>query len=92
MKNRVSKLNELIENPSLYQFMYYDGEAFITFDVVNVNLDCKEITVAVTNRGRISVVTYDLVECDSDFYFEYGAEYTRIYLSDFVVFSYDEVI
>lgn len=92
MENKVFKLNELMENPSLYQFMHYDGEAFITFDVVNVSLERNEISVAVTNRGRISIVEYDLIECNDDFYFEYGSEYTKIYLSDFEMFSYDEVM
>ena len=39
---------------------------------------------AVTDRGKISVITYDLMtDKNGRLYFEYGAMYTRIYPDDF---------
>ena len=43
----------------------------------------KEITVAITNRGKISVRTLDLLEDHGRFYFEYGPEYKKIIIDDF---------
>lgn len=39
----------------LSEFQFYDGEEFITFNLIDINTEKKEITVAVTDRGRISV-------------------------------------
>ena len=54
------------------EFQFYDGDAFITFNLIDINTEKKEITVAVTNRGRISVLTFDLLEDCGRLYFEYG--------------------
>lgn len=65
------------------EYEYFDGDAFITMDIVSVNERTNEVVVAVTNRGRISVITYDLhTDCDGD-YFEYGCMNEKIYLEDF---------
>ena len=39
----------------LSEFQFYDGEAFITFNLIDIDTEKKEITVAVTDRGKISV-------------------------------------
>ena len=67
----------------LQEFAIYDGESWITFNIVDINEMKKEISVAVTNRGRISVVTYDLYKDKNGYYFEYGCEYTKININDF---------
>ena len=42
------------------------------------------VQVAVTDRGRISVVTYDLLTDKNDrLYFEYGVMFERVYLDEF---------
>ena len=41
------------------------------------------ITVAVTNRGRISVITYDLLRDGDCLYFEYGNFYEQIEIDNF---------
>ena len=47
-------------------------------------LDRNEVQVAVTDRGRISVVTYDLLTDKNDrLYFEYGVMFERVYLDEF---------
>ena len=67
----------------LHEFQIFDGEATITFDIVELNELKNEISVAITNRGKISVVTYDLLQDENGFYFEYGCEYQKIKISDF---------
>ena len=36
----------------LSEFQFYDGEEFITFNLIDINTEKKEITVAVTTRKR----------------------------------------
>lgn len=81
--NKVSSLTEF-RKYYLSEFELYDGEAFITFNIVGIDLDKKEIQVAVTDRERISVVTYDLMTDKHDrLYFEYGVMYERLYPDEF---------
>ena len=67
----------------LHEFKIHDGEAWITFNIVDISELKNEISVAVTNRGKITVVTYDLYQDENGYYFEYGCEYTKINISDF---------
>ena len=67
----------------LHEFKIYDGEAWITFNIVAISELKNEISVAVTNRGKITVVTYDLYQDENGYYFEYGCEYTKININDF---------
>ncbi|MBS1416644.1 MAG: hypothetical protein HPY94_05885 [Clostridia bacterium] len=81
--NKVSSLTEF-RKYYLSEFELYDGEAFITFNIVGIDLDKKEIQVAVTDRGRINIVTYDLMTDKHDrLYFEYGVMYERVYPDEF---------
>jgi len=65
------------------EYELFDGEAFITFDIVDVNFDNETITVAVSNRGKISVITFDLKENHLGYYFEYDLVFPNIYLEQF---------
>ena len=67
----------------LHEFKIHDGEAWITFNIVDISELKNEISVAITNRGKITVVTYDLYKDENDYYFEYGCEYTKININDF---------
>ena len=68
MKTDVSKFSEFRK--------YYLSEG--------IDLEKGEAQVAVTDRGKISVITYDLMtDKNGRLYFEYGAMYTRIYPDDF---------
>jgi hypothetical protein len=60
MENEVSKITDFRKKYYLSEFQLYDGEDFITFNIVDINTERNEITVAVTDRGKISVITYDL--------------------------------
>ena len=55
MKTKVSNFTEF-RAYYLSEFELYDGEAFITFNIVGIDLDRNEVQVAVTDRGRINVV------------------------------------
>ena len=67
----------------LHEFAIFDGEAWITFNIVELNELKNEISVAVTNRGRITVTTYDHYKDENGYYFEYGCEFTKININDF---------
>lgn len=67
----------------LREYQLFDGEATIVFNIIYLDLRKCEIQVAVTNRGKISIVTYDIYEQDNEKYFEYGCEYTKLYIKDF---------
>ena len=67
----------------LHEFAIFDGEAWITFNIVELNELKNEISVAVTNRGRITVTTYDLYQDENGYYFEYGCEFAKINIKDF---------
>lgn len=83
MKTEVSKFTEF-RKYYLSEFEWFDGEDYITFNLVGIDLVKNEAQVAVTDRGKISVITYDLMtDQDGGLYFEYGAMFTRIYLGDF---------
>ena len=70
----------------LSEFQLYDGEAFVTFNIVAIDTSKNEITVAVSNRGRISVITYDLLtDNNGSLYFEHGVDYEKIRIDDFEV-------
>ena len=83
MKTNVSNFTEF-RKYYLSEFELYDGEAFITFNIVGIDLDRNEVQVAVTDRGRISVITYDLLtDKDGRLYFEFGVMFKRVHLDDF---------
>ena len=68
----------------LSEFQLYDGEVYVTFNIVSIDTSKNEITVAISNRGRISVTTYDLLtDNNGSFYFEYGINYEKINVNDF---------
>lgn len=83
MKQDVSKTNEF-RKYYLSEFELYDGEEFITFNIVHIDTEKKEIQVAVTDRGKISLITYDLfTDKEGKLYFEYGPTYERVKVDDF---------
>ena len=65
------------------EYQFYDGECWITFDIVHRNPKRNEILIAVTNRGKISVITFDLYGDDENPYIEYGPTYEKIYVGLF---------
>lgn len=84
MKNKVSQFNEF-KRYYLSEFEIFDGEEFITFNIVSIDTARKQAQIAVTDRGKISVITYDLIQDkDGNLYFEYGCTYQKVWLDDFI--------
>ena len=50
----------------LHEFKWFDGEEFITFNIVNFKPEKMEIEVAITNRGRITVGGMDIAKIDPE--------------------------
>ncbi|HIU62832.1 MAG TPA: hypothetical protein IAB07_03580 [Candidatus Caccalectryoclostridium excrementigallinarum] len=83
MKTEVSKFTEF-RKYYLSEFEWFDGEDYITFNLVGIDLVKNKAQVTMTDRGRLSAITCDLLtDKDGEIYFEYGAMFTRIYLDDF---------
>lgn len=84
MENEVFKSDEFRKKLYLSEFEFFDGEYFIKFNIVDINTNSNQITVAVTNNGRISVITYDLMtDNNGKLYFEYGQFYEKVAVNDF---------
>ena len=84
MENKVSQFNEF-KNYYLSEFEIFDGEEFITFNIVGIDTARKQAQIAVTDRGKISVITYDLMQDkNGNLYFEYGCTYQKVWLDDFM--------
>lgn len=76
------------ERGYLAEFDFFNGYDFVTFNIIGYNMDQSEILVAVTDRGKISLVTYDvLTDKTGRRYFEYGCMFDRIYIDDFVTIA-----
>ena len=67
------------------EYDYFNGENFITFDLLEIDDGRHEIVLAVNNSGKISVRTFDLFEDGDRRYFEYGCTHEKIYIEDFEV-------
>lgn len=67
----------------LNEFQYFDGENTIVFNIVDFTDEDDKITVAVSNNGKISVRTYDVLQDETGKYFEYGTTYKKIHIDDF---------
>lgn len=75
----------------MFEYDYFDGDHFITFDIIEVDEDNGKITLAISNQGRITQDTFDLFEDDgideemtNDIrYFEFGLYADKIYLNQF---------
>lgn len=68
----------------LSEFRFFNGENYVTFNILYINTDKMVINVAVTNLGKISVFEYDLKRDKfGNLYFEYGCLFDKIYIDDF---------
>ena len=65
------------------EYDYFNGENFITFDLLEVDDNKREVVVAVSDTGKISVRTFDLLFDGNRRYFEYGCLHTKIYILSF---------
>jgi hypothetical protein len=75
----------------MLEYNFYDGDHFITFDIIDINEERQSVTVAISEQGRITQDTFFLLsdkeideELASDIrYFEFGLYADKIYLADF---------
>lgn len=68
----------------LKEFQYFNGECFITFNIVDINTEKMIIKIAVSNQGKLSVIDFDLYrDKENNLFFEYGCEHTKIDIEDF---------
>ena len=65
------------------EYDYFNDENFITFDLIEIDDEKREVTVAVSDTGRISVRTFDLLFDGNRRYFEYGCSHIKIYIDEF---------
>ena len=73
-------------NAKLYlsEFSYHNGDHNITLNIVGINMDKNEITIAITDEGRISVQCFDLKSnADGHLFFVYGKMLEKIAVDDF---------
>ena len=63
------------------QYDYCDGECIMNFYYIDVN--DKQITVAVQRLGHVFLDTYQLFDDNNGKYFEYGVMCDHIYLDEF---------
>ncbi len=47
------------------EYRFYDGECFVTFNMLDINNDKNNITLAVTKQGKITVTDYPLLIDDN---------------------------
>ena len=63
---------------------YFDGDDFITFDIIAVGEEQNFVFVAVSNRGKITAEAYDLEFDKNDRpFFYFGSPEQKIYLNNF---------
>ena len=65
------------------EYEYFNGENNITLDLLEIDDEKHEVVIAITNLGKISVRTFDLLFDGNRRYFEYGCSYTKIYIDEF---------
>ena len=67
----------------MLEYEFYDGEHFVTFDIVDLNKENNVATMAITCAGKISVQEIDLYKGENGLYFEYGPLLEVINIDDF---------
>ena len=65
------------------EYVHFDGEKDITFNVVYKDDEKQLAVVASSSEGKISVLEYEIKEDCNGEYFEYGRFFEKIYFNDF---------
>ena len=66
------------------EYFHFDGEEFITFDVIAVGEENRVLCVAVTNRGKVTINDYEVCYDKSNQpFFYFGSPEEKIYLKNF---------
>lgn len=89
MENKVLQIKaneQLRKKLYLAQYDYFDGDNYITFNIIDINYMTKKIIVAISNLGKITVETFDLKQTSGKklYFFEYGNMIPEvIFINDF---------
>lgn len=85
MKNQVQNENEIRNYLLFSEFEMSDVDYDVTFDIVDIDFWYETVTVAITDSGKISQDTFQLMKDKGDrYYFEYGRFYEKkVYIDDF---------
>lgn len=67
----------------MLEYEMYNGEYFVTFDIVDLNKENNVATMAITCAGKISVQEIDLQQDENGLYFEYGPLFNIIRIDEF---------
>lgn len=79
-----NKIQKDFSKMYMSEFNFFDGEYDVTFNILDINLDKSIVKIAVSVAGKIYTTEYDLFnDKQNNLYFEYGCEFTKIYLKDF---------
>jgi len=81
---KTNKVKRNFSTEYMSEFSIWNGENFVTFNIIELNEDRQTITVEVSDAGRLSPCTFDLVWDDKrGLCFEYGVTEERIAVKDF---------
>ncbi len=85
MKYQVQNENEIREYLMFSEFELSDIDYDVTFNIVDIDFWFETVTVAITDNGKITQDTYELMkDKDGRYYFEYGRFYEKkVYIDDF---------
>lgn len=85
MKYQVQNENEIREYLMFSEFELSDIDYDVTFNIVDIDFWFETVTVAISDNGKITQDTYELMkDQDGRYYFEYGRFYEKkVYIDDF---------
>lgn len=66
------------------EYIHFDGENDRVFDLVSLDKENKNVLIATTNCGKITVSEYAIKTDKYGDYFEYGHFFDKIYIKDFL--------
>ena len=86
MKNQVQSENEIREYLLFSEFELNDIDYDSTFNIVDIDFFYETVTVAITDNGRITQDTYQIMkDRDGKYFFEYGRFYEKkVYIDNFI--------
>ncbi len=85
MKYQVQNENEIRKYLMFSEFELSDIDYDVTFNIVDIDFWFETVTVAITDNGKITQDTYELMkDKDGRYYFEYGRFYEKkVYIDEF---------
>ncbi len=85
MKYQVQNENEIRKYLMFSEFELSDIDYDVTFNIVDIDFWFETVTVAITDNGKITQDTYELIkDKDGRYYFEYGRFYEKkVYIDEF---------